>query len=205
MNERIILKSKHYNLKKYIKIPLAISILFVFLGVLSLFSRLHQIGVYQGRYVEDSIIGIILTPFSSFNAPLVWVFSIFIAIITFVIKWWLSSYELTITDKRIYGKTSFGKRIDLPVDSISVVGTSALKGITIATSSGKIVFKLIKNRDDIHTEISNLIINRQSKYSDSKKSVSSTADELKKYKELLDVGAITEDEFDTKKKELLNS
>jgi predicted Zn-dependent peptidase len=31
----------------------------------------------------------------------------------------------------------------------------------------------------------------------------SVADELKKFKELLDMGAITQDEFDTKKKELL--
>ncbi len=33
---------------------------------------------------------------------------------------------------------------------------------------------------------------------------SSTADELKKYKELLDCGAITEEEYDKKKKQLLN-
>lgn len=32
----------------------------------------------------------------------------------------------------------------------------------------------------------------------------SPADELKKYKELLDMGAITQEEYDTKKKELLN-
>lgn len=32
----------------------------------------------------------------------------------------------------------------------------------------------------------------------------SNADEIKKYKELLDIGAITQEEFDTKKKQLLN-
>ena len=32
----------------------------------------------------------------------------------------------------------------------------------------------------------------------------STADELRKYKELLDMGAITQEEFEAKKKELLN-
>lgn len=31
-----------------------------------------------------------------------------------------------------------------------------------------------------------------------------TADEIKKYKELLDMGAITQEEFDIKKKQLLN-
>ena len=38
----------------------------------------------------------------------------------------------------------------------------------------------------------------------SKNNVTSTADEIKKYKELLDMGAITQEEFDLKKKELLN-
>ncbi len=33
---------------------------------------------------------------------------------------------------------------------------------------------------------------------------SSNIDELKKYKELLDMGAITQEEFNKKKKELLN-
>ena len=32
----------------------------------------------------------------------------------------------------------------------------------------------------------------------------SVADEIKKYKELLDIGAINQEEFDSKKKELLN-
>ena len=32
----------------------------------------------------------------------------------------------------------------------------------------------------------------------------SVADEIKKFKELLDIGAITQEEFDAKKKELLN-
>lgn len=35
-------------------------------------------------------------------------------------------------------------------------------------------------------------------------SSTSVADEIKKYKELLDMGAITQDEFDQKKKQLLN-
>lgn len=37
-----------------------------------------------------------------------------------------------------------------------------------------------------------------------KDKASSVAEEIKKYKELLDIGAITEAEFETKKKELLN-
>lgn len=117
--------------------------------------------------------------------------------------------ELTVTDKRVFGRARFGKRVDLPLDSISAVGTSILKGISVASSSGAISFKGIKNNSDIHREISNLLLERQGK----EKLVSTTtikqeipqsnADELKKYKDLLDSGVITQEEFDAKKKQLL--
>ncbi len=123
---------------------------------------------------------------------------------------WLRSYSLVITDKRIYGKAAFGKRVDLPLDSVSSVGTSALKGVAVGTSSGKIKFKLIKNQKDIHEVISKLLAERQNKEKTPVETTvnqtiveTSTADELKKFKELLDMGAITQEEFDTKKKELL--
>ena len=86
-----------------------------------------------------------------------------------------SKYELTITDKRVYGKVLFGIRVDLPLDSISSVGTSFLWGVDFGTST--------KTSKHIST---------------------SNADEIKKFKELLDIGAITQEEFDTKKNQLLN-
>ena len=114
--------------------------------------------------------------------------------------------DATVTDKRVYGDTSWGKRVDLPVDSISAVASSGMKGIAVATSSGRIVFKFIKNRDEVSRVIGDLLINRQN----IKETVApvvtvntSDAEELKKYKELLDMGVITQDEFDAKKKQLL--
>lgn len=125
--------------------------------------------------------------------------------LAFIIFLWLSKFSMTITDKRVYGKAAFGKRVDLPVDLVSAVGTSWLKGIDVGTSSGKIHFKLVKNQDEIHTVLSNLLLERQQK-TVSAKNVNSTsnADELKKYKDLLDIGAITQVEFEEKKKQLLN-
>ncbi len=121
---------------------------------------------------------------------------------------WLSKCSLTITDKRVYGRGAFGKRIDLPVDSISSVGASALKGISMGTSSGRVKFKLIKNRDEMHGVISELLTNRQSRSVAAAPAVTamsgSAADELKKYKELLDSGVITQEEFERKKAELLS-
>ena len=123
----------------------------------------------------------------------------------------MRSYSLTITDKRVYGKTAFGKRVDLPLDSVSSVGTSALKGVAVGTSSGKIKFKLIKNQSEIHDVISKLLAERQKVEKTATETTvnqtiveTSSADEIKKYKDLLDSGIITQEEFDEKKKQLLN-
>ena len=120
---------------------------------------------------------------------------------------WTSKCELTITNKRVYGKSGFGKRVDLPVDSVSAVGMCWPKGITVATASGKVSFLGIQNRDEIHKCISDLLIHRQEKPVETttiKQEIpQSNADELKKYKELLDSGIITQEEFDAKKKQLL--
>lgn len=117
----------------------------------------------------------------------------------------MHSYELTVTNKRVFGRVAWGKRVDLPVDSISAIGTTSfLKRLTVSTSSGRISFLLVKNKDDIYNVVNELIIARQQK----KETVQSveatgTADELKKYKELLDSGVITQEEFEAKKKQLL--
>ena len=121
---------------------------------------------------------------------------------------WLRSYELTVTDKRVYGKIQFGKRVDLPVDSVSATATiQLLKGVSVSTSSGKISFLAIKNANEVYSIINNLLIERQQ---NKEKVVARTevksdeAEQLKKYKDLLDSGVITQEEFDAKKKQLLN-
>ncbi len=115
--------------------------------------------------------------------------------------------KITVTNKRVYGQTAWGKRVDLPLDMISATGTSLLKGIAVSTSSGKIKFVLIQNRDEIHDAISKLLMERQSKATaatTTKPEIpKSGADELKELKDLLDSGVISQEEFDTKKKQLL--
>ena len=130
------------------------------------------------------------------------------ALIGGLIYLWLRSYELTITDKRIYGKVAWGKRVDLPVDSVSATATiNLLKGVSVSTSSGRISFLVIKNAEAIYKVISNLLIERQQEKAKSVAAASApksdSADELKKFKELLDMGVITQEEFDAKKKQLL--
>ena len=60
---------------------------------------------------------------------------------------------------------------------------------------------------EIHNCVSDLLIERQTKPTAAtaikQEAPKSDADELKKYKELLDSGIITQEEFDAKKKQLL--
>ncbi len=208
MEEKILIKSEQYNFKK------ALLIIGLIITTITLFFCCQSA---SGTYNSNSWIQERHHTFFNyfFNE---WVFNIFIVFIGFclvflVIYFWSRSFKLTVTDKRVYGQTSFGKRVDLPIDSISAVGTSALKGISVGTSSGKIHFKLIKNQEKMHSVIGNLLKERQEKEKSQtvKKETTvnqtiikqTSADELKKYKELLDIGAITQEEFDTKKKELL--
>ena len=119
----------------------------------------------------------------------------------------LRSVSITVTNKRVTGTSSFGRRVDLPIDEISAVGSRLSKGIEVATSSGKILFQGINNRDEVHKAITDMLMERQSK-SDSSLQIKtetpqSAADEIEKFKALLDRGILTQEEFDAKKKQLL--
>lgn len=115
--------------------------------------------------------------------------------------------EMVVTDKRVYGKTYFGRRVDLPVDSISSVGSAWFKGISVATSSGRLTLTFIKNAREIHETIRELLIIRQEekKQKDSmlETTPQSSADAIKEYKALFDEGIITQEEFEAKKKQIL--
>ena len=123
-----------------------------------------------------------------------------------IIYFMYKKMELIVTDKRVYGFAAFGKRVDLPMDSITAISISMLKGIGVSTASGRIKFAFIKNRDEIQRVLSKQIMDRQ--YPNANKSsqgenVGSSITELKQYKELLDAGVITQEEFEKKKEQLL--
>ncbi len=135
------------------------------------------------------------------------VFTLVFAVLTVVFFVWMSGCSITVTNKRVYGVGAFRKRVDLPFDMISAVGSGPLKSVSVATSSGKIAFWFVQNKDEVFKAITDCLIERQSKQSTpatiSQEAPQSNADELKKYKELLDSGVITQEEFDAKKKQLL--
>ena len=117
----------------------------------------------------------------------------------------MSRCALTVTNRRVTGKASFGKSVDLPINQIASVSLGSFNRITVATSSGKVHFWLIENRNDIHTALTDIIGKVQAETTRTQNSGAtiSSADEMKKYKELLDSGVISQEEFDAKKKQLL--
>lgn len=131
-----------------------------------------------------------------------------LTIIGALIYLWLNSYKLTVSDKRVSGEVLFGKKIDLPIDSVSATSVISLfKGVGVSTSSGKISFLAIKNATEIYQAINDLLVERQKSKPKTETTTivqnSDEADMLKKYKDLLDSGVITQEEFDAKKKQLL--
>ena len=233
MEEKILIKSERYNISKFLIVFVIIGIV---LSVISYVTELEDAKTIYDSYYEHCqdlqcgwpyeyyekcyacegirFLGDECLSESEYAAALVMREDIGIVIlpalicaaISFIIYLWLRSYELTVTDKRIYGRVAWGKRVDLPNDSISATATiTTWKGVSVSTASGRISFLVMKNAEEIYKTINELLIKRQSKPTATttiKQEIQqSNADELKKYKELLDSGVISQEEFDAKKKQ----
>ena len=201
MEEKIIIKSKSYNILGLCLIPLSVGILlFLFFGLPAALDISHS-------YSGELRMGYFLTSAVPFYAA---IYILPLAIIAGLFYWIFSRISLTVTDKRVYGTAIFGQRVDLPLDMISAVKTiSLLRGIAVATASGAIRFCFVTNAAEIHTAISKLLLERQAKRETvsaaaaAPTATASNADELQKYKALLDSGAITQEEYEAKKKQIL--
>lgn len=103
------------------------------------------------------------------------------------------------------------KLVDIPLDRInSITHTKGLLFGKIAITDGaktRMIENISKNTVSFFADTVNNEIEKYKKSKSIHQTVvnsSSPADELMKYKQLLDMGAINQDEFDLKKKELLN-
>lgn len=229
MEEKIIIKSERYSIKKifmWFAIVAAIVGLILWFAVCAedcgyyasnhkneecYYKYYYNFGFGEYVYCEGSLFSCVLEKL--IEDGVLWIFLIpvlWILLVGGIFCLILKSMEIVVTDKRVYGKTYFGKTVDLPLDSVSAVGSKWFKGIAVATSSGKISFLLIKNAREIHEEIRKLLIERQEKKEQAQAATpavapvaKSGAEELKEYKELLDSGIITREEFDAKKKQIL--
>lgn len=111
---------------------------------------------------------------------------------------------------KIWGVNS---KLNIPLDNISSLYVKESiwdkirsgKTLVIASSSGSVKFRCVQNADEFVENVNNLTEKRKNatKAPSSAANQVSSADELKKFKELLDAGAISQEEYDSKKKQLL--
>ena len=214
MDEKVIIESVVCKKKKiimFVLIPLIVGILLLFIGELSnkfrlaiLYDDLDEIYNWSENtrdfLYESSWRLTIFCYWTSIIPGVIFIFNLIVSIVRMI------NIKIVVTNTRVYGSIR-NIQLDLPIDSISAVSSYnflMFKGLSVSTSSGTIKFLGLENRDDIHKEINGLLLERQNNKTETPSvKFDSTADELKKFKELLDNGVITQEEFDAKKKQLL--
>lgn len=120
--------------------------------------------------------------------------------------------EIVVTDKRVYiTNTKTNKfRNELPFEKISNITKSGTNSFQISTATG-VISVLCENRDQVFEVISEQLRNSQTRHviiekdltKEPQKENKSETDKIREYKKLLDDGIISQEEFDAKKKELL--
>lgn len=133
-------------------------------------------------------------------------------VVGLVLKVSTEKCEIVVTDKRVYGKISRGKDVEIPLNQIISIRSCSFNGVSIITISGKRKFYLIENYEEVLKAIAYLLAKPhatgQSTVLASFAATAGTTEsevviELKKFKELLDSGVLTEEEFQAKKKQIL--
>ena len=127
------------------------------------------------------------------------VLGIFFLVMSSLIK----KTSLTVTNKKVYGKCPNAPQVNIPIKNISAVATfDRNKTLTVTAANGVLSFPGIKNYQEIKEVLLKLIEERDNA-EESKQNNASSVDELKKLKDLLDTGIISQEEFEAKKKQLL--
>lgn len=110
--------------------------------------------------------------------------------------------EVTKDNIKLTYKKLGKKSAVLPLNTISGVEYLAkTKGLNIFSGSQQIRFEAITNAEEVAKVVSGLIAKNSNNTSAPS---GNSADELLKYKKLLDSGVISQEEFDAKKKQLLD-
>lgn len=110
--------------------------------------------------------------------------------------------QLSITHNSVIGKKRNGKDVHFSVKDIKSVETTAIGGLKITGLGINYSIHLIQNGGEIKNTILNLLEESIPVQTLETKAESSTQS-IREYKELLDAGIITQEEFDAKKKQLL--
>lgn len=110
--------------------------------------------------------------------------------------------ELSIVDGAVIGKKSNGKTVQFLLKDIKSVEMTKTQGLKITGAGIRYNIHLIQNAEEMKNVIMDMLAKAQHVQPTVAVVGSSTSD-IKEYKELLDAGIITQEEFDAKKKQLL--
>lgn len=126
-----------------------------------------------------------------------------LSLILFVVHLSHKSINIKVTETEVCGEAIFGKKVRLPIEQISTYGTRDLfSTVFVCTSTGFIRFPFVKNYKEIEDVLRQIIQDNRTKSKQSG-AADNGAQNLKAYKDLLDSGVITQEEFEQKKKQIL--
>lgn len=157
--EKTIIEGRQSKIVKAIPLIVAVigTILMALIKVIEVYARWDRTSRYTGRYTVGQML-------SWTNWEDLIIVFIVLLVVGFVIGKAFTA-SITITNKRVFGTTGFGKRVDLPLDSVSTVGSGAMNGVAITTSSGVIKFSFMENAKELHQALGDLLIERQERRS----------------------------------------
>ena len=137
--------------------------------------------------------------------------SVIAFVVSIIMKTNTEKCEITVTNEAISGKLPRGKEVHIPLNQITAINRSSFNGVSITSIGNVSNFHCIENREEVMKAISYLLANptqgnTQPAQSSSMATVSgegNEAEQLKRLKDLLDAGVLTQEEFDAKKKQIL--
>ena len=135
MEEKIITKSKPINIFPLVIVIFALAALcFVIITLPAIYEQ-----IWYGTECPFDVLDIVFNIYVyNSNGEAIWISGSIVLVLCLLaafVYWWLCKNEITVSDKRVFGKAAFGKRVDLPLDSISTVASRTfLNCISVSTS-----------------------------------------------------------------------
>lgn len=157
---------------------------------------------------DDSFIEFFFGEFFNFSCfyGYLLIVGIIAAAVGIIMKTSTEKCEITVTNEAVSGKLPHGKEVLIPLNQITAINRSSFNGVSITSIGNVSNFHCIENREEVMKAISYLLANPQQSSAQPTQSASANggeAEQLKRLKDLLDSGVLTQEEFDTKKKQVL--
>ena len=166
---------------------------------------------YDCYYGSDYLEYIGFVDYTMNETLIPWIVWGFLVVVMLFVNMWCyadNKKQMIIDSDRIICKNGKKTTKEFLVKDIKSVEFASRKGLLVRGNGIKYKINLLANADEIKTTIMDSIAALPAENivaaTEIKQEIQpSSADELKKYKELLDSGVVTQEEFDAKKKQLL--